>query len=1029
MKILAIRGKNLASLEGDFEIDFTAEPLKSAGIFAITGNTGSGKSTLLDALCLALFDTTPRLSGVTSNSNIQDNKNDTITLKDSRNILRRGAVEGMAEVDFVSLSGEHYRSTWTVGRAGNKFSGRLRTVGISLLNLTTNVQEQGTKTELLKQIIALVGLTFDQFTRSVLLAQGDFATFLKARQGDKAELLEKLTGTDIYSRISQSIFQKNKQAEADLNMLKDQIKGVELLSDEQSEALELERKQIADSSVLIKRDSVILDQKIKWIVSEEGLKQEVAMANTLLTEAKAAIEGAKPRYDYVARIDQVQEIRDVYNELQSTSKLWNENRTSLQTKQMQEKKNAELLAGAVEKLNVCKANQQKVNKAFEKAEPEIILARKLDATMEVVKRNGTQAKKEFDAAKAFKEKVDGNIATINKQLEKEQLRLKELNDWFEVQYIYKELVPRTELIVNLLNTTQTAFKQSANSEKTLKSRKEVLQGDKLKLEKVKKEAERLDKLLPAEILALRAKLSDGVACLVCGSLHHPLRAQGMGGEVNLEEEELNRAKELVKKQLEELTAGIEESGREITRLTTMVDSYNQQYKDAYADAGTYLVALPAWKAEFEQGALQGKLQKIATEWNASQLALTQVKEKITNMLTALTGEKSNQEEAIKGLAEKDKKLTDYRSEYNDLAIERKTLLEGKPADEVSGAFQKEKKTVEEELRKLTDEQTKLLANSESLKGGIKEAGAIIARLEERNQQLQKNVDEWIAGKGGVITRELLAELLQKDSAWLAAEKKALDLLKKNEITIKATLDERSKKLELHQATEVRPHGEEETIENLQTLLKEATELLESMMKRNGEIDATFAAHKAAKERVKKIEKELPVRELLSENWKKLNELFGSATGSKFKEIAQGYTLDVLLTYANKHLQELSRRYELKRIPNTLGLEVVDLDMLGEVRSVHTLSGGESFLVSLALALGLSSLSSNRMKVESLFIDEGFGSLDADTLRVAMDALERLQTQGRKIGVISHVSEMNEHIATQIRVEKSVSGRSKIEVVG
>jgi len=793
--------------------------------------------------------------------------------------------------------------------------------------------------------------------------------------------------------------------------------------------LELERKQVADSSVLIKRDSTILDQKIKWIISEQGLKQEVTMADTQLTEAKAAIEGAKTRYDYVARIEEVQEIRDVYNELQSTLKQWNENRTSLQTKQLQEKKNAELLTVAVDKLNACKVNQQKINEAFEKAEPEIILARKLDATIEIVKRNGIQAKKEFDAAKTFKEKVDGNIITINKQLEKEQLQLKELNNWFEAQSIYKELVPRAELVISLLNTAQTAFKQSANSEKTLKSRKEVLDGDKLKLEGVKKEAERLDKLLPAEILALRAKLSDGVACPVCGSLHHPLRTEGIVGEVNLEEEELNRAKEVVKKQLEVLTAGIEESDKEITRLATMVESYSQQYKDAYADAESYLVALPMWKAEFEQGLLQGKLQKVATEWNTNQLALTQVKEKSTNLLTALTGEKSNLEEAIKGLAEKDKKLTDYRAEYNDLADERKKLLDGKSADEVTGFFQKEKKTVEEELSKLTEEQTKLIANSESLKGGIKEAGTIIARIEERNQQLQKNVDEWIIRKDGTISRELLAELLQKDSAWLVAEKKALDLLKKNEITIKATLDERRKKLELHQAAEVRPQGEEETMENLQVLLKEATLLLESMMKRNGEIDATFAAHKAAKEKVKKIEKELPVKESLSENWKKLNELFGSATGSKFKEIAQGYTLDVLLTYANRHLQELSKRYELKRIPDTLGLEVVDLDMLGEVRSVHTLSGGESFLVSLALALGLSSLSSNRMKVESLFIDEGFGSLDADTLRIAMDALERLQTQGRKIGVISHVSEMNEHIATQIRVEKSVSGRSKIEVVG
>lgn len=164
------------------------------------------------------------------------------------------------------------------------------------------------------------------------------------------------------------------------------------------------------------------------------------------------------------------------------------------------------------------------------------------------------------------------------------------------------------------------------------------------------------------------------------------------------------------------------------------------------------------------------------------------------------------------------------------------------------------------------------------------------------------------------------------------------------------------------------------------------------------------------------------------NWAKLNDLFGSQTGSKFKEIAQGYTLDILVAYANKHLEELSKRYLLQRIPDTLALQVVDQDMLGEVRTVHSLSGGESFLVSLALALGLASLSSNRMNVESLFIDEGFGSLDLDTLRVAMEALESLQTQGRKIGVISHVPEMTERITTQIRVVKEDNGKSRIEVV-
>ena len=136
---------------------------------------------------------------------------------------------------------------------------------------------------------------------------------------------------------------------------------------------------------------------------------------------------------------------------------------------------------------------------------------------------------------------------------------------------------------------------------------------------------------------------------------------------------------------------------------------------------------------------------------------------------------------------------------------------------------------------------------------------------------------------------------------------------------------------------------------------------------------------------------------------------------------------ILLGYANRHLLELARRYRLERIADSLALLVVDQDMADERRSVHSLSGGESFLVSLALALGLASLSSNRVRVESLFIDEGFGSLDADTLRVAMDALDNLQAQGRKVGVISHVQEMTERIGIQIQVRRQAGGQSRVEV--
>lgn len=187
-----------------------------------------------------------------------------------------------------------------------------------------------------------------------------------------------------------------------------------------------------------------------------------------------------------------------------------------------------------------------------------------------------------------------------------------------------------------------------------------------------------------------------------------------------------------------------------------------------------------------------------------------------------------------------------------------------------------------------------------------------------------------------------------------------------------------------------------------------------------------AKNKAA---VEQITKELAAQRLVADRWAKLNKLIGSADGAKFKVIAQSYTLNLLLLHANKHLSYLSKRYKLQQIPETLGLQVIDCDMCDEVRTVYSLSGGESFLISLALALGLSSLSSNNLKVESLFIDEGFGSLDAESLRTAMEALEQLQMQGRKIGVISHVQEMSERISVQVQVQKKVNGKSVLTVVG
>lgn len=1025
MKILAIRGKNLASLEGEFEVDFSVEPLRSTGIFAITGPTGSGKSTLLDALCLALFDETPRNNHTTENISIVDVKNKTINQKDSRNILRRGTSDGYAEVDFMSLGGEVFRSRWGVRRSRDKVSGYLQGTDYRLTNLSTNIEQQGRKTELLAKVVELIGLTFDQFTRAVLLAQGDFATFLKATQKEKAELLEKLTGTDIYSRISSAIFEKSKSAGQDLDLLNERVKDIELLTEKDLEDLNLERQNIVAEIDLLKVQINELTTKVKWITDYEILNHSVQQAKRVLDESQTEIEKAQPRYDYLSQIDSVQEIRDSYIELKNSEIQLTENRISLSKHEEERYENAKLLTEATNKVTVCEAEQKLHLETVAAIEPQIRLARALDIRIEGARVNQKEAKGEYEQAKKSKTKIQESIFSTETSIKSTETKIDNIAAWFDDNSQYKHIIPRVDLIVNLLEDAATSLKQRDNNAKILADSEIVLANDNIKLATLKTEAERLNNLLPAEIAVLRAKLVDGSPCPVCGSIHHSISG---GVEIeSLEEADLNRAKQEVNIQITKLSETNDLRISENIRLKTVIDRYMFQFTEVLDKLSVYLNDLPDWKRRFEDGNLQKLLSHISSSWNNYLIEQTKLGEQISNLSTIKSNDQKNLEEISHILTQKEQKLIYCDVELEKLETERVGILLGQAVEEIETQQVQRGREVAENLAKLLSDKGVFMAKGEKIAGIITQIAQEFVKLSDQNRVSQKAVDDWISANSGVVTREQLTDLLSKDRRWLSVERESLNRLRENKTTAKATYVERCKTLENHHEAILKPLPEDSK-EELQGLITDSSELLELKSKRNTEIGMKLANHAQGKMRLKAFEKEIEEKGVLAESWKKLNDIFGSADGAKFKVLAQGYTLDALLTYANRHLRELSKRYELQRIPETLALQVIDLDMLGELRTVHSLSGGESFLISLALALGLSSLSSNRMKVESLFIDEGFGSLDIDTLRIAMDALESLQTQGRKIGVISHVAEMTERITTQIRVVKTVNGRSKIEIV-
>jgi exonuclease SbcC len=243
-----------------------------------------------------------------------------------------------------------------------------------------------------------------------------------------------------------------------------------------------------------------------------------------------------------------------------------------------------------------------------------------------------------------------------------------------------------------------------------------------------------------------------------------------------------------------------------------------------------------------------------------------------------------------------------------------------------------------------------------------------------------------------------------------------------------TIAERKQNIEEHNKAEIRP-GEEENAESVTTALAEISKKLQEILESISKINAKLIKDAENREKFSQYSDEYDTKMQTMKHWNTLNTLFGSAKGDKLRRLAQGYTLDILLDVANMHLANITKRYKLARIScGSLAIKVIDLDMMSETRSAHSLSGGETFIVSLALSLALSSISSNRMNIGSLFIDEGFGSLDSDTLRTAIMALEKLQSQGRNIGVISHLAEMLEKIPVKVKVCKIAPGKSKIEIV-
>lgn len=1027
MKILAIRGKNLASLEGEFDIDFTEEPLSSSGIFAITGQTGAGKSTILDALCLALFDNAPRLNKAEASVNVYDVDDKTINQKDSRNILRRGAAEGYAEVDFIALNGDKYRSRWSVRRARGKADGALQATSIKLDNLTTNSEGQGTKSNLLTQIVEAIGLTFDQFTRAVLLAQGDFANFLKAKSSEKAELLEKLTGTEIYSKISVSIYQNTVEAKQSLDLILQRMKDVKLLSEEEHSSLTQEKQLQSNELIPLKNITNVIGKKLDWIQQKEQFEKDVLQAQTELAQIQDVIKISSYRYEYMNMVEKSLEIRDCYLDLENRKSKQTVLLTDVSVGDEQLKVFGQHMKAVDDVLFITVNNLKKNENDYNCLKSDFSKAKDLDSKIKFSADKAIEIKNDLDVLRNKSVDYECVISELRKLNTAARQNKIDLEKWFLDHENYSIIISKIDLITNLIDSANTAHKLKKDSEISLSNSRALLVTHCEQLANLEVENERLNMLLPSEIMNLRQRLVEGEACVVCGSKDHPFR-ENIEQQQKIKEDELEASKTKVLTAITKLKEQIDQSNKAITEYETYTKNFDLQFNNSYAALKELLAPISDWESKFKTNSLVKELLEVSILWNENKKKQEANTLTLENSFVKIEAEEKARSVILESIEQKEKVYRATIELHDQEKEQRKQILGGKSVEEVENYYLKQielqsKKVEEHKLAK-----DKIAVASSALQGKLEQQRKEIKANEEELIRLEAKIKEWLDDKTHQISAELLKELIARPREWINQEKEYLSDLKNKELSIRAILTERQTRSLKHLESDNKLESEE-TKENLESRQLLVSEQIELISKRLSEVDLLLLAHDQACEQIKLFEKELKNKTELHENWSKLNDLLGSANGNKFKTIAQGYTLDVLLSYANKHLEELTQRYSLQKISDTLALQVVDNDMLGEVRSVHSLSGGESFLISLALALGLSSLSSNRMKIESLFIDEGFGALDIDTLSIAMDALDNLQTQGRKIGVISHVEEMKERITTQIQVLKSANGRSSVRVIG